>query len=98
MKTLLERSLDGEVIKKKMYKGLNNGDIDRNIIMNESMRTRGCGWEMDTFRSRKGIGKYWFTNREGDKWNKLNRYAVDANTIESFERRTNKFMDAEGEW
>ena len=55
-------------------------------------------FKLDQFRFRKEIGKNWFTNRVVDEWNKLSVYVVNAETIDSFKTRLDKFMDSEGRW
>ena len=52
--------------------------------------------KLDKFRFRKEIGKNWFTNRVVDEWNKLSINVVNAETIDSFKTRLDKFMDSEG--
>ena len=39
------------------------------------------------------MDKYWFTVRVVDECNKLGRYVVSGNTLDSFKRRLDKFMD-----
>ncbi len=44
------------------------------------------------------IGKNWFTNRVVDEWNSLSSHVVSANTIDTFKKRLDRFMDGEGRW
>ena len=47
---------------------------------------------LDEQRFKKEIDNIFFANRVVNKWNKLNRKAVSAHTIEKFKRGINKFM------
>lgn len=38
-------------------------------------------------------GKNWFTNRVVDDWNRLSYQIVNSNSIDSFKRTLDKFMD-----
>ena len=97
--SLQRRRLRGDLIEVfKWIKGINKGDLYEVLIPKNDTRTRGNGYKLDKFRFRKDIGKNWFTNRVVDQWNKLSKYVVDANSIESFKWRLDKFMDGEGSW
>ena len=54
--------------------------------------------KLDKFRFRKEIGKNWFTNRVVDEWNKLSVNVVNAETIDSFKKRLDEFMDDSDRW
>ncbi len=49
-------------------------------------------------RYNKDTGKNWFTNRVVDEWNRLSSHVVSANTIDTFKKRLDKFMDGEDRW
>lgn len=61
-------------------------------------RTRSNGHKYEKFRFRKEIAENWFTNRALDEWHKLGRYVVEADTIASFKRRLDVFMDKRRIW
>ncbi len=82
----------------KWFKGIKKGDISKVLILKPNTRTRSNGYKLDKFRFRKEIGKNFFTNRVVGEWNKLPANVVDANTIESFKWRLDRFMDGEGRW
>ena len=39
------------------------------------------------------LGKYWFTNRVVNDWNRLGRHVVSGESIDSFKRRLDQNMD-----
>ena len=82
----------------KWMKGYNKGDINKVLIVREQNRTRSNGFKLDKFRFNREIGKNWFTNRVVDEWNRLSSHVVSANTIDTFKKRLDKFMDGEGRW
>ena len=95
--SLERRRLRGDLIEVfKWFKGINKGDIAKVLKVKEQGRTRTHGYKLDKFRFRKEIGKNWFTNRVVDEWNKLSVNVVNAETIDSFKTRLDKFMDSEG--
>ena len=60
---------------------------------------------MEKFRSRREIGSNWFSDRAVDEWNRLNNNnnnnnnnTVSAQTLGSFKRRLDKFMDENDGW
>ena len=44
------------------------------------------------------MGRNWFSNRVVDKWNRLSNYIVSVETMVSFKRRLDKFMDEDDGW
>ncbi len=68
------------------------------LIVKEQGRTRSNGFKLDKFRFSKDIGKNWFTNRVVDEWNRLSSLVERGNTIDTFKKRLDKFMDGEGRW
>ena len=54
---------------------------------------------MEKFRSRREIGSNWFSDRAVDEWNRLNNNnTVSAQTLGSFKRRLDKFVDENDGW
>ena len=53
---------------------------------------------MKKCRFRKEIGRNWFINRVVDDWNRLSQQVISAQTIESFKRKLDDFMDWDERW
>ena len=97
--SLERRRIRGDLIEVyKWVKGFNKGDINKVLIVKEQGRTRNNGYKLDKFRFKKDIGKNWFTNRVVNEWNRLGEHVVSAETIDSFKRRLDKFMDDSDRW
>ena len=73
----------------KLVKGINNGNIV--LVLEISSQDR-------TLRFRTDLGRYWFTNRMVNDWNRLGRHVVSAESIGSFERRLDQSMDRDDKW
>ncbi len=82
----------------KWMKGYNKVDINKVLIVKEQGRTRSNGFKLDKFRFNKDVGKNWFTNRVVDEWNRLSSHVVSANTIDTFKKRLDRFIDGERRW
>ena len=97
--SLERRRARGDLIEVfKWMKGFNKGDINKILKVKDLTRTRGHGFKLDKFRFRKEIGKWWFSNRVVNDWNRLSSHVVEANTLESFKRRLDCFMDQDDRW
>ena len=93
------RRMRGDMIEVfKWMKGINKGDLNEVLIPTSNLRTRNNGFKLDKFKFRKEIGRNWFTNRVVDEWNKLSRQILEADTINTFKRRLDRYMDGEGRW
>ena len=44
------------------------------------------------------MGKYWFTDRVVNEWNKLDIHVVSAETVGSFKERLDEYLDREDRW
>ncbi len=82
----------------KWMKGYKKGDVNKVLIVREQGRTRSNGFKLDKFRFNKDIGKNWLTNRIVDEWSRLGSHVVSGNTINTFKKRLDKFMDREDRW
>ena len=60
--------------------------------------TRNNGFKLEKFRFKREIGDNWFSNRVVDDWNRLNNHIVSAQTLGSFTKRLDKFMDEDDKW
>ncbi len=79
-------------------KGYNMCDINKVLIVREQSRTRSNGFKLDKFRFSRDIGENLFTNRVVGESNRLSSHVVSANTIDTFKKRLDKFLDGEGRW
>ncbi len=78
-----------------MFLCSNKGDVNKVLIVRGNGTTRSNGFKLDKFRFNKDIGKNWFINRVVDERNRLSSHVVSANTIDTFKKRLDKFMDGE---
>ncbi len=81
-----------------MDEGIKLRRYKRSAYCKRAGRTRSNGLNLDKFRFNKDIGKNWFTNRVVDEWNRLSSHVVSGNTIDTFKKRLDRFMDGEGGW
>lgn len=96
--SLERRRVRGDLIEVyKWGKGINKGDVNKVLNINNQDRTRSNGFKLDKFRLKKEIGRHWFGNRVVDEWNKLPSNIVSVNPLNSFKYRLNQYM-AEGGW
>ena len=92
--SLERRRLRGDLIEVfKWYRGYNKGDVSKILKISSQDRTRSNGFKLEKSRYKKELGKNWFSNRVVDEWNRLSSQVVGAETIESFKRRLDKYMD-----
>ena len=68
------------------------------IAISSQDRTRGNGYMLEKLRFRTDVGRYWFTNRVVNDWNRLGRHEASAESIGSFKKRLDEFMDREDRW
>ena len=65
-------------------KGFNKSDVGKVLTISSQDRTRKNGFKLEKCRFSKKIGRYWFTNRVVDDWDRLSKQIVSAQTIGSF--------------
>ena len=95
--SLERRRLRGDMIEVyKWVNGINKGDINDVLKLNQDQRTRTNGFKLEKSRFKKDIGKYWFGNRVVDMWNRLPSNVVGAETLNTFKNRLDKHMDGMG--
>ena len=70
----------------KWVKGINKGNIDQVLKISSQDRTRGNGYKLEKLRFGTDLGRYWFTNRVVNSWNRLGRHVVSAESMGSFKR------------
>ena len=97
--SLERRRIRGDMIEVfKWQKGYNKGDVDKILKVSGQARTRNNGFKLEKVRFRREIGRYWFSNRVVDDWNRLSREVVSAESLGSFKRRLDKCMDRDDRW
>ena len=95
--SLERRRVRGDMIEVyKWFNGINKGDINRVLKLNNLGRTRSNGFKLDKTRFRKEIGRNWFGNRVVDTWNALPRNVVNAKTLNIFKNRLDNHMTDDG--
>ncbi len=72
---------------------INKGNIDQVMEISSQDRTRGNGYRLEKLRFRTDVGRYWFTNRVVNNWNRLGRHVGSGETIGSFKKRLDECMD-----
>ena len=80
----------------KCAKGINKGSIDQVLEFSSQDRTCGNKYKLEKLRFRTVIGRYWFTNRVVNDWNRLSRHILSAESIGSFKKRLDQSMDRDG--
>ncbi len=97
--SLERRRARGDIIEVyKWVKGINKGNIDQVIEITSQDRTCGNGYKLEKLRFRTNVGRYWFTNRVVNDWNRLGRHVVSSETIGSFKKRLDECMDRDDRW
>ena len=97
--SLERRRARGDMIEVyKWVKGFNKGNIGEVIEISSQDRTRGNGYKLEKRRFRTDVGRYWFTNRVVNDWNRLGSHEVSAESIGSFKKRLDEFMDRDDRW
>ena len=92
--SLERRRARGDMIEVfKWVKGINKGDINQVLEFSNQGVTQGNGYKLKKYRFRTDMGKYWFSNRVVNEWNKLDRSIVGSETLTSFKKRLDEYMD-----
>ena len=68
-------------------------DVSKILRTSNQYRTRSNRFKIEKIRFKKAIGRNWFSNRVVDEWNRLGNQVVSAETIESFKRILDKYMN-----
>ena len=82
----------------KWVKGINKGNIDQFLEISSQDRKPGNRYKLEKLQFRINIGRYWFTNRVVNDWNRLDRHIVNGESIGSFKRRLDESMDRDDRW
>ena len=76
----------------KLLKGIANVDYSLFFKLSGDSKVRGHTCKIVKNSFRPDVRKKFFSNRVVDKWNKLIQYVVDAETVNSFKARLDKFF------
>ncbi len=68
------------------------------LEISSQVRIQGSGYKLEKLRFRTDVGRYWFTNRVVNDWNRLGRKVVSDETIGSFKKRLDECMDRDDRW
>ncbi len=82
----------------KWVKEINKGNINQVLGISSQDRTHGNEYKLDKLIFRNNVGRYWFTSRVVNDWNRLGRHVVSAETISSFKKRLYEYMDRVDSW
>ena len=87
-----KRRVRGDLIEVfKILKGIDKLDFSKFFVLQKSNRTRGHNCRIVKQRSRLDIRKYFFSQRVVNAWNSLPQDVVDADSVNSFKNRLDKF-------
>ena len=74
-----------------MCKGFEKTEFKRFFQLSSVGQTRGHSYKLSTQGSNKDMRKYFFTQRVINSWTCLPQEVVDADTINCFKNRLDKF-------
>jgi len=87
-----KRRVRGDLIQVfKILKGVDKLDYSNFFEIQSSSRTRGHNYKLVKHRSRLDIRKNFFSQRVVNVWNSLPQVVVDADSVNSFKNRLDKF-------
>jgi ribonucleases P/MRP protein subunit RPP40 len=91
--SLEDRRTRGDVIEVfKMVKGISRMDYTSFFKLDETSRTRGHKFKLLTDRSRLDIRKHYFSQRVVNDWNKLPTSVVEAESVDAFKIRYDRYV------
>jgi len=79
----------------KSLKGIDKADHSKFFKLANTDRTRGHNFKLVKDRSRLNIRKYFFSQRVINSWNALATSVVEAETVNSFKNRYDKYIKEE---
>ena len=92
--TLTYRRLRGDMIEVfKIMSGKYDPEVSDLFAKSTTQATRGHGYKLFKKRPKLDVRKFSFCYRVVDIWNRLPDSVVTANTVHSFERRFDKYMN-----
>ena len=90
--TLEKRRLRGDLLQVfKLIKGIDNIDYNKFFQLVDNSRTRGHRFKIVKVRSRLDIRNKFFSQRVINSWNMLPMDVVEAETVNSFKNKLDKF-------
>ena len=75
----------------KMLNGFYRVNIDNMFKLDAKDKTRGHKLKLKGNRFNTDIGKYWFTNRIVEPWNKPPVSIIESDSINAFKNRLDKY-------
>ena len=63
------------------------------IEITSQNRICGIRYKLRKTRFRTDVGKYWFTSRVVNDWNRLGRHVVSAESVGNFKKRLDECME-----
>ena len=91
--TLEDRRTRGDMIEVfKVLKGISKVDSSRWFRLADSSRTRGHRYKLVKCRSRLDVRKNFFSQRVVNTWNSLPEAVVEADSVNCFKNRYDKYM------
>ena len=92
--SLEDRRTRGDLIQVfKLVKGLDRLDVLRFFQFASNNITRGHRYKLIKNRSKLDVRKYFFSQRIVDRWNGLPAFVVEAETLNTFKNRLDKFLE-----
>ena len=76
----------------KLLKVIAKLDYSLFFKLSEDSKVRGHTYKIVTNSFRRDVRKNFFSNRVVDAWNELPQYVVDAETVNSYKARLDKFI------
>lgn len=96
--TLEKRRTRGDLIQLfKLLKGYDSIDFKQFVNLSTHCRTRGHRFRLAKFRSKLDIRCNFFSQRVVNAWNGLPDFVVEADTVNSFKNRLDRFWFAGGD-
>ena len=91
--SLVDRRVRGDLIEVfKIIKGFDRVDCSKFFTIKSNSRTRGHSFKIEKRRSRLEIRRNFFSQRIVNKWNSLPDSVVNADSVNSFKNRYDKYM------
>ena len=92
--SLSKRRLRGDLIEVyKIFKGFDNLNVNDYFTVDRTQTTRSNGYKIVGKRFTSNEAKHFFFNRIVNVWNGLPAQVVDSNTIETFKKRLDKYLE-----
>ena len=91
--SLSTRRLRGDLIEVfKMFKGLDNVDINEYFTVSQSNVTRNNGYKIISKRFNSNESKHFFFNRVVNVWNGLPQSVAESETLVTFKNQLDRYL------